>query len=436
MFKINGPWLIPGEQDEVIHDLVCGSLVKWDNARNLPLKSGGKTDVYINIRDARSRPKMIRRLAEVFENPIRRLRPDRIVEVPEAITPVAGHLSAMTGIPLVTIREEEKPGRVVKGRAVGDLRAGERVVITDDVITDGESKLAALRFLRDAGVEVLALVVLVDRQQGWKKKLAEAGFGDIQVWAGMTLHDVRKNLISERLMQRCDPALEAKNPIIVALDGKPWEEYLPIVDRLRPGGCILKANDLLLEDDVNTVIRNLGVYGRVMADAKLHDIPNTVANFCSRIGKTPPWGLTVHASGGSEMIKAAVKTLTGTPTIVLAVTVLTSLGDQCEEIYARRPLEEVRMLANIAYKAGARGFVCSSEEVEVIRGMYPDATIVVPALHSPKNDAPSDQRRTGTFIEAKKKGADFLVGGRQFTNAEDPVAEIQRVLKEELAIGI
>src|ERR1044072_9168735 len=104
MFKIDGSfWLTPGEQTEVICDLIAGRLLKWDNSRNLPLKNGGKTDIYVNMRDVRSRPHTLRRLAEVYENPLRRLRPDRIVVIPEAVSSLAGVISAQTGIPLVTI---------------------------------------------------------------------------------------------------------------------------------------------------------------------------------------------------------------------------------------------------------------------------------------------------------------------------------------------
>ncbi|MFA6432580.1 MAG: orotidine-5'-phosphate decarboxylase [Candidatus Paceibacterota bacterium] len=427
-------WLTPGERDQAIGCIIRADLLKWDNSRKLPLKMGGTTDIYANLRNMRSKPQAIRQLGELYANALRRLDIDRIVEVPEAVSPLAGHISAITGIPLVTVREEIKAGRVTTGRFVGDLKPGDRVAIIDDVITDGASKLTALSELRSAGAEVVAIVVLVDRQQGWKKKFSEAGFSDINVWAGMTLHDIRKYLVTNGLMQRCDPAVEAKNPFIMALDGgKHWEDFLPVLDRLRPSGCILKANDLLFVGDLNQVISDLSVYGRVMVDPKWHDIPNTVANYCRRLHQSPPWGVTVHASGGSEMIKAAVKALEGTKTIVLAITVLTSLKDECHDIYGRQPLQQVDDLAALAWHAGARGFVCSAEEASMLRAKYPEATIVVPGLRSPDKSA-DDQKRVATFAAAKEAGASHFVGGRQFLTSPDPVAEVLRVMKEELHI--
>ncbi|MFA5052016.1 MAG: orotidine-5'-phosphate decarboxylase [Patescibacteria group bacterium] len=436
MFTFEGScWLTPGEQREAILRLVNDGIIKWDNGRTLPLKSGGTTDTYINMRQMRDFPGLIGYLAGLYENPLRRLRVDRIVEVPDAVSPMAGVISVATGIPLVTIREEAKAGRVVKGKMIGTIKRGDRVAIIDDVVTDGASKLTPIAELRAAGAEIVAIIVLVDRQQGWKKKLAEAGYGDVGVWPAMTLHDVRKYLVTEGIMRRCDPGIEAKNPIIVALDGKSWDEVLPIIDRLRPSGCILKANDLLLEDGLERIIADLSVYGRVMADPKWCDIPNTLVNFCKRLRRMPPWAVTVHASGGSEMVKAAVDTLAGTPTIVLAVTVLTSLKDECEVITGRLPIDQVKVLAKVVYEAGARGFVCSTEEAAMLRGMYPDATIVTPGLRSPGKEA-HEQKRVGTFAGAQEAGANYYVGGRQFFGAEDPVAEINRVIKEELKIEL
>jgi orotidine-5'-phosphate decarboxylase len=409
-------------------------LLKYDNARKLPLKKGGNTDLYINVRDARSSPDELRFLGNQYANALRRLGVKRIIEVPEAVSPLAGYVSAITDIPLVTIREEAKAGRVVSGKFIGEINPGDRVAIMDDVITDGASKFAALNEIKHVGAELAALVVLVDRQQGWKKKFAEAGFGDVPVWAGMTLHDVRKYLIENGLMQRCDPEVEAKNPLIVALDGQSWDDFLPYLEQLRTAGCIFKANDLLFNEGIKHLLPNLSVYGRVMADIKGHDIKNTLENICKHLRVCPPWAVTIHASGGKEMIEATIKALEGTPTIVLAVTVLTSIDPKtCEEIYTRLPIEQVLKLAEIAYHAGARGFVCSGEEAQVLRNKYFDVTIVVPGLRSP-GTSKDEQKRTATFAGAKEAGANYLVGGRQFLKAADPVAEVKRVLSEELGI--
>jgi len=427
------PWLDLSEREDLVARLLEHQLIKFSNGRDLPLKSGGKTDVYINLRDARNDPRAIALIARAFESPLRRLNPNRFIEVPDAVSCFAGPLSLATGVPYITIRERPKEGRVAKATSIGSAPFGSIAIILDDVITDGESKIIPFLEAKAMGLRVDNLVVLVDRQQGWQKKFAERGV-HLSVWPGMTLHDVRKLLISDfGVMQRCNPETEEKCCIIVALDGKSWGETLAVIDPLRPSGCILKVNDLLFDQGIANLISDLHVYGRVMADLKCHDIPNTVKNTCERLRKSPPWAVTVHASGGLEMVKAAVTALEGTPTKVLAITVLTSIDSATsEEIYQRRPLEQVKVLAKIAAEAGAHGFVCSPEEARELKSAYPGKTIVTPGIRSeaaPKDD----QARIATPRGAKDNGSDFLVMGRQILGAKDPVAEVKRVMTEELA---
>ena len=415
--------------------MLKAGILKWDNNRKLPLKSGGTTDIYVNLRMMRNTPWMIRYLGDLYANALRRLHVQRFLEVPEAVSPLAGHISAITDLPLVTVRESVKTGRVVSGTLIGDLNFGERVALIDDVATNAESKKAALAEIRRVGAELAAIVALVDRQGGWQKHLAEAGYPNAPFWFGMTLHDIRRYLIEHGMMQRCDPEVEAKNPIIVALDGKSWDDLIPLLVQLRTSGCILKVNDLLLGKGAEWLLPNLSVYGRVMADFKGHDIPPTLDNMIRQIRVCPPWAITAHASGGPAMIEAICTALAGTPTILLAVTLLTSVdAETCEEIYTRQPLDQVKVLAALAYRAGARGFVCSTEEASFLRTKYPDAIIVVPGLNS--NKPAGDQKRTGTFFEAKAAGANFFVGGRQFLGNPDPAAEISRVIKDELGVKI
>ena len=431
MFDITGCWLTPGEQDEAIGMLWQAGLLKCDNGHKLPLKSGGTTDIYVNLRMMRSDPAIMNYLARLFANPLRRLRVDRFIEVPEAVSPMAGLISALEGLPMVTMREEAKQGRVSGGRFIGDLKAGDRVAIIDDVITDGASKVPALTVLRDVMADVAALVVLVDRQQGWAKKLPDSGFCT-PVWPAMTLHDIRRYLVRNNMMQRCDPKVEEDNPIIVALDGKQWDDVLPLLDSLRTSGCVWKVNDLMLDRGLAWILPNLSVYGRVMVDLKGHDIPNTITNICKRLRSCPPWAVTVHASGGAEMVRAAVKALEGTGTKVLAVTVLTSLdATDCKDIYGRQPVDQVMHLAKLADFAGADGFVCSPEEVGILSSMPwgKKKLFVTPGVRS-SGVASGDQQRIGTPKAAMEAGATHLVIGRQILEAADPVAEVSRIRQE------
>ena len=250
----------------------------------------------------------------------------------------------------------------------------------------------------------------------------------------MMLHHIRRFVIEKGIMKRCDPSVEMNNQFIFALDGKSREEAMAFADQMRPTGCIFKGNDLLISGVPGEIVSDLSVYGRVMVDLKWHDIPDTVRRYCERLKPYKPWAVTIHASGGSDMIAAAVKVFADTATIVLCITVLTSIKDQCEEICKRKPRGQVQKLVKLAWEAGARGFVCSAEEVSMIRKMYPSAIIVVPGVRSPGANV-HDQKRVGTFTQAKKDGASFFVCGRQFFEAKDgPIKEMERVRKEELSV--
>lgn len=427
-------WLIGEEKDALCEALLEFGLLKFSNKRDLPLKKGGTTDIYINLRDARDNPEAIEFISKQFMNPLLRLNPDRFAEVPDSVSCFAGSITTSMKLPYITIREEAKAGRVSNAKIIGNAKRGEVITVIDDVITDGASKIPCYSECLKRGLVLSSLVVLVDRQQGWKEKFQELGL-NWDVWAGMSLHDVRRYLIENGIMERCNEDIEEKNPIIVALDGKSWEEILPIVDQLRTTGCILKVNDLLLNKGIENLIPDLQVYGRVMADIKGHDIGNTLSNISKHFLKNPPWAVTVHGSGGEDMIRAVVETLKGTGTKVLVVTVLTSMDEKnCNEIYYRMPAEQVQILANIAERAGAHGLVCSPQEVGDLRKIYPDMTLVTPGIRSAGKDA-GDQKRIGTPEEAMKNGANNLVMGRQFLESSDPVAEVKRVLKEELGIA-
>lgn len=427
------PWLTEWEQVDVIRKLLRYGLIEFDNARNLPLKSGGKTDIYINLRNARNHNQSIEFLSGVYANALRRLGVDKFAEVPDAVSCFAGLISTKLGKPYLTIREKPKEGRVTKADVIGKAYPGESICIIDDVITDGASKEAPFKKCVSMGLTVLPNIVLVDRQQGWKKKFQELGIKS-DVWPGMTLHDIRKYLITNGLMERCNPDVEKKNPIIVALDGKSWEEILPLIDQLRTSGCIIKVNDLLFNKGIENLIPNLQVYGRIMADLKSHDIKNTVENIMKHLLPHPPWAVTIQGSGGEEMIRSAVKILEGTETNVLVVTVLTTFDKKtCQEIYHRLPVTQVLELAKIANRAGAHGFVCSPEEVTMLKKLYPEKKLVTPGVRSPGADQ-NEQKRVDTPANALAKGSTEIVMGRQILGALDPVAEVRRVLKEELHI--
>jgi orotidine-5'-phosphate decarboxylase len=157
-------------------------------------------------------------------------------------------------------------------------------------------------------------------------------------------------------------------------------------------------------------------------DLKLHDIPNTVAGAARSVAPLEPTYLTVHAAGGTAMVRAAAEALPSTR--ITAVTILTSLSEaDLEAVGLRTPSTEAgRRLAALAVAAGARAVVCSPHEVAGIRAEVGEAvTLITPGVR-PAGAATDDQARIATPQQALADGADLLVIGRPLTAAPDPAA--------------
>jgi len=165
----------------------------------------------------------------------------------------------------------------------------------------------------------------------------------------------------------------------------------------------------------------------VFLDLKLHDIPQTVEGAARGVAALGVDYVTVHASGGSEMIRAARRALPRTK--LLAVTALTSLGpDDLDAVGLAR--DAVPRLAKLAIAAGADGVVCAPKEVSALRASLGPAPLLVVAGIRPAGAAAGDQRRTGTPAEAIRAGASILVIGRPLRDAPDPAAAADAIARE------
>jgi orotidine-5'-phosphate decarboxylase len=187
--------------------------------------------------------------------------------------------------------------------------------------------------------------------------------------------------------------------------------------------------------DIVRRIRALGA--AVFLDLKFHDIPNTVAKAVAAATRLDVQLLTIHASGGLEMMRAAelaaqetARALGRPPPLVLGVTVLTSLD--AAELDAvglpANPGKQVERLAALAVRAGLRGLVCSPLELAGLRQSTPDSLqLVTPGIRG-AGDAAGDQKRTLSAAEALAAGADWLVIGRPIYAAPNPRAAAEKIL--------
>ncbi len=233
------------------------------------------------------------------------------------------------------------------------------------------------------------------------------------------------------------PDRAPSHPIYCALDRADRETVLGLARRLRGrvGGFKLGLEFFLANGPDG--VRAVAAEGTpLFLDLKLHDIPNTVAGAVRAIARLPVAMTTLHAGGGTAMLRAArrARDESGTSLRLLAVTVLTSLEepDLAALGMTGNVTDRVLRLAAMALEAGIDGLVCSPLEVAAVRARFGDAPLlVVPGIRATAGE--DDQKRTASASAALAAGADILVIGRPITAAADPAAAadgIRRSLAE------
>ena len=229
-----------------------------------------------------------------------------------------------------------------------------------------------------------------------------------------------------------------RNPIIAALDVPTAEQALKLAQEIAPVVGAFKIGSELFTSAGPDIVRQIRATGAaVFLDLKFHDIPNTVAKAVAAATRMDVQMLTVHTSGGLEMMQAAEKSAQQTALqsgrnapLVLGVTVLTShdghsLGEiGCETNVGR----QVERLVNLAVKAGLRGLVCSPLEIAGLRQILPEQVqLVTPGIRTGAEKA-DDQKRTLTPRQALDAGASWLVIGRPIYAADQPRVAAEKIL--------
>jgi len=241
--------------------------------------------------------------------------------------------------------------------------------------------------------------------------------------------------------------MEAKDRIICALDVDDLGRAVHLVAQLKHSVGVFKVGlELVNSAGIQAFerLRQAGA-GRVFYDAKLHDIPNTVAGAMRGIARLGVWCVTVHAGGGKAMLRAAVEAGAAEASArgmerpkILAVTLLTSISAEALQKELRiglSPAEYVAQMARMAQEAGCDGVIASPQEIGMVRRAIsnPDFLVITPGVR-PAGAEIGDQARVMTPCEAISAGADYLVIGRPIVAAMDPLEAAHRIAAEiELA---
>jgi len=230
-----------------------------------------------------------------------------------------------------------------------------------------------------------------------------------------------------------------ENKVIIALDVETGNKALGLVDSLE-AARMFKVGLELFTAEGPTLLRELTKRGKqVFLDLKLHDIPNTVAGAVSAGTSHGIQMMTLHASGGLDMMRSACDAAeaasekTGLPRpLLLGVTILTSLKSrELADIGMTADTEaQVLRLARLSRQAGLDGAVCSPWEIDLIKEECGrDFLVVTPGIR-PAWAAAQDQKRIMTPAQAIRRGADYIVIGRPVTKAESPSGAFGTIIKE------
>ena len=206
--------------------------------------------------------------------------------------------------------------------------------------------------------------------------------------------------------------------IIVAIDEIKYKKAVDIIDCLDSKKCMIKIGSVAFNSIGRKIISYAADNGfDIFLDLKLHDIPNTVKKSIEGLLSLPIKMLTIHTSGGKDMMSAAMEATYGHDIKVFGVTALTSLSDNdANEIFQRDSLAQVNAMLDLAEHAGIDGVVCSPHELKLVNKRR-SLLSVTPGIRLQKSE--DDQKRIMKPKEAIDLGADYLVIGRPITESKD-----------------
>ena len=228
--------------------------------------------------------------------------------------------------------------------------------------------------------------------------------------------------------------------IIVALDFPSQNPALALADQLDPAKCRLKVGKELFTRSGPDLVKALQSRGfDTFLDLKFHDIPNTTSAAVAAAAELGVWMVNVHASGGEKMMVACRERLEAFGNdrpLLIAVTVLTSMSDEdLAGIGITSSAEaHVSRLATLTKNSGLDGVVCSAQEAPRLKAEQgSDFQLITPGIR-PLTADKGDQQRIMTPVDALKAGSDYLVIGRPITQAPDPLAALESIHAEVVAV--
>jgi len=241
-------------------------------------------------------------------------------------------------------------------------------------------------------------------------------------------------------IDRSQKKINITDRLIISMDVGTKHELISLCHKINNNVSTLKLGLQLIYScgiEIVSIVKSFGY--RVMLDAKLYDIPNTVSRAAAAITRIGVDKITIHTSGGLQMLKDArdsirsqAKKMKIIPPLLFGVTILTSLDNEdLDRIgYNKNYMDSVLGLASLADKSKIDGLICSPKEVVKIRKMLGNNLLVATPGVRLKDDDSDDQKRVGTPYDAIKNGADFVIVGRSVTAKENISKNIKKIIDD------
>lgn len=448
-------------KDELVLALADIGAVRFGSFR---LKSGVVSPFYLDLRAAVGRPDLCRTMAELIARRTADVDYDAIVGIPYTAVPIATHLSAITGKPLLVLRKERKQYGT-GGALVGEYRSGWRCLVVDDVITTGASKTETVRALKAEGLEACEIAVVIDRSYNGAAELAQYG---LKLHAACTLPELLDPLLrtqrisadqaaditafTESLLAAAtefpagdslaarirDTMRRKRSNVVLSLDVSDQERFFEILEATAPSIAVVKTHADIMDGSAEAFTRRLRQVADatdlvVFEDRKFADIGSTVRKqYLEGPARIADWAelVTVHMIAGEAILDGLFGNdarSSRSPGRVkrgaLLLARMSSRDNLIDNNYTRRVLE----IGNRRRDAvvGYIGHGADEAELREFRGRIPqDQLLFVPGVHrSSRGDALGQQ-----YLDVETAvggGADAIIVGRGIYAADDPAAEAE-----------
>ncbi len=424
------------------------------------LKSGITSPFYINLRQIVSYPDLLESLSKLLSDVIpENQNYKRIVGVPYAGIPIASAFSIYTGKPMLIPRKEEK-AYGSKDAIIGEYDEGDECLLIEDIVTSGESILETKAVLEQAGMQIAASAVIVDRRAVRNDFRQQHGF---PLYAFCTIEEVIKILFDHSLLSQEDvmkveqflkksalgkPVQESvsaanaltqrlrdtiqkkKSNVILSLDVETAKEFFALLERTADHIAMVKTHMDIMKDFSPAVIKDLqslcaakGIM--IFEDRKFADIGNTVRmQYRSGIYRIADWAdfVTVHMIAGEAILDGLFGGITGRSSFLLAK--MSAKDNLITENYTRRVIEIGKK-----HREQVSGFIGhgnSVPEIQALRRKIPaEFMLLLPGVQiETKTDGLGQSYITPE--SAVEGGAEAIIVGRGITHAQDPVDAVKR----------